>query len=448
MPDGTPEAGFGTDGIGRFPSSEGYIALGAALLADGAVVLAGSRQESQDNTAEAAALFKMTAAGTPDAAFGTDGIAEFESTIGATALVAVRETAGGGLASGGTYSSDTEAGVLSARFTASGALDETFGTDGVVRSPSERGLIAFAGQYAPDGTLYLSGGISAGIFDVEAAVARVLGDGNLDASFGTEGVAALDVSQPFALTLGTATDARGRIVGTGAGIDFATRASEAFVFRLLPDGSPDPDFASGGVFRTTAGEPLAQGAGIAVQSNGAIVYGGLSGSEAQPRPFVGRLEDGGAPDPSFGTDGFAQAPLDGPALGSRLALQPDGKILIAGQLGDGNTDPSGILLARFLGGGVTIAREPGAESGPLALSLAGPNPFARGTALAVEATQPLAARVSAYDALGREVAVLHDGPLAPGRTVLAFDAGSLAPGAYLVRASTGSTSVTLGVVRR
>jgi len=45
------------------------------------------------------------------------------------------------------------------------------------------------------------------------------------------------------------------------------------------------------------------------------------------------------------------------------------------------------------------------------------------------------AAVSAYDALGRRVAVLHGGPLAAGVHEFALDAASLAPGVYVVRAT-------------
>ena len=51
-------------------------------------------------------------------------------------------------------------------------------------------------------------------------------------------------------------------------------------------------------------------------------------------------------------------------------------------------------------------------------------------------------RVEAFDALGRSVAVLHDGPLAAGQTArLALDAGALPSGVYVVRVA-GESFVT------
>ena len=72
-----------------------------------------------------------------------------------------------------------------------------------------------------------------------------------------------------------------------------------------------------------------------------------------------------------------------------------------------------------------------------ALSAVYPNPFgiasARATLnLTVEQSQTV--RVSVYDALGRQVAVLHEGPLAAGQNrQFALDAAKLAGGTYFVR---------------
>ena len=53
--------------------------------------------------------------------------------------------------------------------------------------------------------------------------------------------------------------------------------------------------------------------------------------------------------------------------------------------------------------------------------------------------------VSAYDLLGREVAVLHRGPLAAGTHRLVFEAAGLPSGVYLVRADGATASWTQAV---
>ena len=68
-----------------------------------------------------------------------------------------------------------------------------------------------------------------------------------------------------------------------------------------------------------------------------------------------------------------------------------------------------------------------------------PNPTASRGMVRVSVSEPAAgASVSVYDALGRRVAVLHDGPLTAGAHDLAFEAGSLAPGVYVVQVRVSS----------
>ena len=47
-------------------------------------------------------------------------------------------------------------------------------------------------------------------------------------------------------------------------------------------------------------------------------------------------------------------------------------------------------------------------------------------------------RLVVYDVLGREVAVLHDGPLASGQHEVPVGASGLPPGVYVVRAEAES----------
>ena len=69
-----------------------------------------------------------------------------------------------------------------------------------------------------------------------------------------------------------------------------------------------------------------------------------------------------------------------------------------------------------------------------------PNPFLALTAVPFEVAAPSRVRVAVYDVLGREVAVLADGPHGPGRYEAVFDGRGLPPGVYLVRARVESES--------
>lgn len=74
-----------------------------------------------------------------------------------------------------------------------------------------------------------------------------------------------------------------------------------------------------------------------------------------------------------------------------------------------------------------------------------PNPFNPATALSLELPSAQNVRVAAYDLTGREIRLLHDGPLEAGVHVLRFEAGNLPSGRYAVRA-TGESNISTQLV--
>ena len=80
-----------------------------------------------------------------------------------------------------------------------------------------------------------------------------------------------------------------------------------------------------------------------------------------------------------------------------------------------------------------VSNEPGADRG-VVLGDAFPNPSSDRTALSLRLAESENVRAAAYDALGREVAVLHDGAVAAGvAETLTLDTAELAAGVYVIR---------------
>ena len=133
--------------------------------------------------------------------------------------------------------------------------------------------------------------------------------------------------------------------------------------------------------------------------------------------------------------GAAWVPFDSSLEGENLCasgVAAEGEIAVGGALADN-----------------PLPEVPGAAV-PAVLALRSyPNP-ARGSAT-VEVSMPEAGvlRAEVVDALGRRVAVLHDGPLGAGTHALRLEASRLPAGVYVVRASAGGAVVTrrLTVVR-
>lgn len=130
-------------------------------------------------------------------------------------------------------------------------------------------------------------------------------------------------------------------------------------------GDLDPSFGSGGAVTHGLGssDESPYIGGIVVQADGKIVVAGGSYPGDHGLLLARYLPDG-SPDPSFGDGGYVESQTGDYAFAQEVALQPDGKIVVAGWSfqGDVNYDsvftlarynPDGSLDASFGTGGIT-----------------------------------------------------------------------------------------------
>lgn len=169
--------------------------------------------------------------------------------------------------------------------------------------------------------------------------------------------------------------------------------------------------------------PLPSGrGGVALAASGPALFavGGRDASDAVLPQVLELTPDGWTPRTSLpdGRQGAAAA-----VLGADLVVA-------------GGTDRFGGTLGSVLRLVGIVSSDGGTPAPGLSLVLDGPNP-ARGTVrVALTLDAPQAARVAVVDVLGREVAVLADGPLGASRHALAWTPS--ASGVYVVRAATGA----------
>jgi uncharacterized delta-60 repeat protein len=136
----------------------------------------------------------------------------------------------------------------------------------------------------------------------------------------------------------------------------------AVIARLRPNGALDPDFSGDG--KLTLGDGTLNA--VMVQPDGKIVVAGNVGG--LQRMTVTRLNPNGSPDTTFDGDGTAVIDI-GPMIdqaGDAL-LQPDGKIVVAGStqgggIGVARLNPNGSPDATFGGGDGKTNVEVGAEA--------------------------------------------------------------------------------------
>ena len=92
------------------------------------------------------------------------------------------------------------------------------------------------------------------------------------------------------------------------------------------------------------------------------------------------------------------------------------------------------------------SEDPATPAGKLRLDPAAPNPFAVATTFTFAVAETGPARLAVYDVLGREVAVLHDGPASEEGQTVTFEAGALPAGVYIARIEAAGVTQTRKVV--
>jgi uncharacterized delta-60 repeat protein len=143
--------------------------------------------------------------------------------------------------------------------------------------------------------------------------------GSLDPSFGTDGKV-LTTGVPLA-AVKAQPDGKIVVAGTTAGTDF-------LVARYNPDGTLDTSFDGDGIATVDLGS-IETATGLAIQSDGKVVIVGSSGSDFG----VARLNSDGSLDTSFSADGKLTVDFGGTDVANAVAVQPDGKIVVAGTNG-------------------------------------------------------------------------------------------------------------------
>jgi uncharacterized delta-60 repeat protein len=340
---------FGGDGVVRtdLTPDEDY-GFAVTIQLDGKIVVAGEQGVGGPNPRFAIVRYETD--GALDTSFGGgDGKVAIDFTPGADFVYIVRIQADGKIVVAGTadYFGRNSRFAL-ARLTSDGSLDPTFGGDGTVVTdvtPSYDALNGMALQ--PNGKIVVVGGVSAGPDNGKIGVLRYRSDGTLDPTFGGDGVVLTDPTLTFDDGYAIGVEADGQIVVAGqAGFErFVMLAYE-------PDGSLDPTFGGDGMVFTDLSPKTDTPFGLAIQGDGKIVVAGADryGSPNSRFALV-RYERDGSLDPTFRGDGTVITnftPYSDVAY--NVAIDPDGKIVLAGQAGDGGEAPR-FAAVRYLANG-------------------------------------------------------------------------------------------------
>lgn len=317
--DGSLDNSFGQDGIALVPASldpEDEAYYVMAVQADGKVL---SAQPGLGGLK----VERFNVDGTLDTTFGKGGAAAIDVPI-STDGMAIYATADGSVYVSARGTSQ----AVVFKLDSSGAPAEDFGTEGaLILNPAGRyGTGNIATVVQPDGSVLLGSWLYVGSDgphdpgDPVYAVQRLAADGNLDTAFGVDGVVYFDTALGLDYRSAMTVQADGKIIIAGESND-----NNAFnVLRLNADGSFDTSFSDDGklTIRVPQGEKN-YAHSVVVQPDGKILIAG---------DVITRLNADGSLDTTFGSqDG--QFHVDGSSEANHL-LGNDTAEIIRGLGGD------------------------------------------------------------------------------------------------------------------
>jgi len=289
-------------------------------------------------------------AGTLDPTLDGDGIvATPVGDVSTAARVLVRPDGRFVLAGVTGTGSGSSAGVALAGYTAAGALDPTFGAAGIA-TVSYDGLDYVGGAaLQADGKIIVVGRAAVNGF----LVGRFTPSGAIDASFAAgDSWLTTSFGPDFTEATDVAVQPDGKIVVVGyTALDAGFNDVDWAVARYLPDGTLDATFSGDGMTTVSFGTLPDLAYGVAIQPDGRIVVAGsaLTGGGTTAPFAVARLLDDGTLDGAFDGDGMAVLDVSATAShahGFDVAVKPTGEIVVAGNVWSATDDPA-FAVAQF-----------------------------------------------------------------------------------------------------
>ena len=335
------------NGIGKVLTAIGNGNDGAysvALQPDGKIVVSGS---CLNGTTYDFCLARYLANGALDLSFNGTGTVMTAIGSGTDAAYSVALQPDGKIVVAGRCSNGTNTDFCLARYLANGALDVSLNSTGtVITTIGSGGDIARGVALQPDGKIVVAGYCSNGT-SADFCLARYLASGTLDVSFHGSGtvITPIGVGDDYAISLALQPD--GKIIVSGVCSNGAN--SDFCLARYLANGAFDTSFNSTGKVITPIGSSDDYGYSVALQPDDKIVVAGYCVSGANFDFCLARYLANGALDASFGSAGKVVTAIgSGTDVANSAALQPDGKIVVAGFCSNGSNDD--FCLARYEGG--------------------------------------------------------------------------------------------------
>jgi uncharacterized delta-60 repeat protein len=217
------------------------------------------------------------------------------------------------------------------RYNPDGTLDTGFGESGKVTSAIGARSDSASGVALQDDGKIVVAGDTFGLSNNDFAVARYNANGSLDTSFNGTGKATADFGK-IDYGQSVAVHGDGRIVVAGYTTEFFENKKQCALACFKANGSLDTSFnGTGKVTTDFGGDGNAEGRSVAVQTDGEIVVVGYATAGGVEKFALERYNADATLDPSFGSNGRVTTAVGfSGSNATGVALQKDGKIVVAG----------------------------------------------------------------------------------------------------------------------
>lgn len=326
------DTSFGTGGVVVPDLGQPAVRINAmAAQPDGKWVLAGSTGSTGLRDVLVA---RLLADGTPDPDFGTKGVVVTDVCGGDDYVDAVTVlsdgrilVAGGAIYGAGSCSGTKYQGALFIRYTASGALDTTFGGTGVRAFQLTAG-VATLHAVTVDSQGRVVGAGTVQNTDKDLVVMRLKATGEQDTTFSGDGLAWMDVGGDED-GLGVVAQSDGKVVVTGT----STASTNLLALvRFNADGTKDTGFS----YSTTLPYPKVTPRTLHLLPDGKLLVGGRGVFDSNGTDFaamLARFTPSGAADTGFastsGMRGYSAVTNVAKDAVAGTAILPGGEIVIA-----------------------------------------------------------------------------------------------------------------------
>lgn len=230
-----------------------------------------------------------------------------------------------------------------------GTLDKTFGGGGVIypnKGLFKGKILGYKSIVVQSDNKFLISGVNEDNTTYgDVALMRCNPDGSLDKSFGGKGYVTTDIQNVRNVGRSIALQKDNKIVAA------ATVENKVAVIRYNNNGSLDESFGNQGYNVTDLKYSCDDPYSIAVQDDQKIILSGNTGDGYVADFFVVRFNTNGTLDNSFGNSGISLIDIGGEDYAGCMAIQTDGKILIAGYTDALNKTNSNFVVARILSDG-------------------------------------------------------------------------------------------------